>query len=97
MPPDLLHKKLIAWWNTKSIIWKEVKKYNWGLLKGENAVLTPTVTFSFSQLQQWMRVIGVLDSLRHFTYLPVLDFRSQTFKMHFACIKMFIHLNTMLF
>lgn len=52
MPPYPLHKKLTALWNTRSIIWKEVKKHNWGLLKRKSAILTPSITFSYSQLQQ---------------------------------------------
>lgn len=50
MLPNPLHKELRAWWNTKSTIWKEVKKHNWGLLKRKSAILTPSVTFSYSQL-----------------------------------------------
>lgn len=50
MLPKPLHKELRAWWNTKSTIWKEVKKHNWGLLKRKSAILTPSVTFSYSQL-----------------------------------------------
>lgn len=52
MLPNPLHKELRAWWNTESTIWKEVKKHNWGLLKRKSAILTPSVTFSYSQLQQ---------------------------------------------